>query len=160
MTERFCLILVTSREFRETTLPPSFLPVLVSLLFRKVLFFFLPFNLMPFNKCHLICHIAYRYHLAIWMSVFTRLAYMFSWKNTFSNLFENLFYNKDSMSTDMCLINAEEHKAYLFNWLRESRPYYFMFIFINLNIYGPNNDDPEFLRKVLNLIPDTGYFHY
>lgn len=160
MTERFCLILVTSREFRETTLSPSFLPVLVSLLFRKVLFFFLPFNLMPFNKCHLICHIAYRYHLAIWMSVFTRLAYMFSCKNTFSNLFENVFYNKDSMSTDMCLINAEEHKAYLFNWLRESRPYYFMFIFIKLNIYGPNNDDPEFLRKVLNLIPDTGYFHY
>lgn len=62
----------------------------------------------------------------------------------------------------MCLINAEEHKAYLFNWLRESRPYYFMFIFINLNIYGPNNDDPDFSRKVLNLIPipdiSTTYF--
>lgn len=24
-----------------------------------------------------------------------------------------------------------------------------------LNIYGPNNDDPEFFKKVLNLIPDV-----
>ena len=54
------------------------------------------------------------------------------------------------MSTDLCLINAEEHKAYRFNWLKESRPYYFMFICIKLNIYGPNNNDPEFLRKFLN----------
>lgn len=50
----------------------------------------------------------------------------------------------------------------LFNWLRESRPYYFMFIFIKLNMYGPNNDDPDFSRKVLNLIPipdiSTTYF--